>query len=808
MADTSPSLETKNPEASVKDDGSSDANAYLRIIAKSFLSLHLMARDMNVARQNVQKLVKMKGGEYAKGADAMFLKEGEAETKLGVEREKLKPTPAAEPEKPLKKKSLLGNLMGGGIKKIKKNFLRYAKVLFSPSNLLKVLGKLALPLAIITTLWQGITGAWEAYKETGSIWEAFKGGISEIVDFFTFGLIDKDTVKNLMDQVADFFAPVTEAISNFFGKFSDWFAEKFDSIKSFFSIKSKPSEGEFQVEQDELLRQHDEAEKEYQKWKEEQEAQIKEQERELQRFKKAEEQARYQGEDEIVRYRLGLEEKSAATLEKEITAKKEAVAATAVSKEAKAEAVASTREGTMGAYRSRAQTGAPTPAPTAPTKEAAPPKVPTPSGDDKWVMDMIKLHEGVRTKPYKDSLGLWTVGVGHLIGDGKSLPPEWNREFTMQEIDALFAKDYEHHKKQAESTPGYSLANDRGRGALIDLAFNMGGAWYKKFKNASAKLASGDFKGAADDLVDSNWYKQVKGRAVTIVNLIKEGAGGAPTKVAETKPMTAQAPTPTGAAAAGPVKSAAASGGGSLASLVTKQSGVEISGFQAEFEKRLTAMAADFKEKTGKVLLVTSGYRSNEKQKQLFDEALRKNNGDLAATRKQVAEPMPPLGQGKGSFHLTGYAIDVNSKGDAGINALAGPRDKPTGWLESFGLTRPVVGEDWHIQPTGLSPTPDNPNKPGAPIAVAGKDGKPTDVATGKSEQIAGSSPSTGTQVAAASTEVASGQRQQQKPNTPIVMQNTVVNSTTVVKKNETTPPPQQAKSDTATTLANRAATA
>jgi len=37
-------------------------------------------------------------------------------------------------------------------------------------------------------------------------------------------------------------------------------------------------------------------------------------------------------------------------------------------------------------------------------------------------IDLIKRFEGCRYNPYRDSVGLWTVGYGHLIGDGKSLP--------------------------------------------------------------------------------------------------------------------------------------------------------------------------------------------------------------------------------------------------------------------------------------------------------------------------------------------------------------------------------------------------
>jgi hypothetical protein len=198
-------------------------------------------------------------------------------------------------------------------------------------------------------------------------------------------------------------------------------------------------------------------------------------------------------------------------------------------------------------------------------------------------------------------------------------------------------------------------------------------------------------------------------------------------------------------------------------------------------------MAADFKAKTGKSLLVTSGVRSNEKQKELYDKKVAELGGNEAAARKLVAEPMPPLGKGKGSFHLKGFALDINSKGAAGLNALAGPRTAPTGWLESYGLSRPVANEDWHIQPSGSVPTADNPVNPGAPTLVADKSGKPIEVNSGKKETIgpAASPPSTGTQVAAASSDVAAGQRQQAKPSTPVIINASTTNNTKV-QKNET----------------------
>ena len=139
---------------------------------------------------------------------------------------------------------------------------------------------------------------------------------------------------------------------------------------------------------------------------------------------------------------------------------------------------------------------------------------------------MIIAHEGIRYEPYKDSLGLWTVGVGHLIGDGKSLPQEWNRKFSQEEIMQLFEKDYQHHRTAAERIPGFGKFNSMGQGALTDLTFNMGPAWIKKFPNTAKQIEAGNAGGAASGLQDSLWYKQVGRRGPAIVDMVKNGGSG------------------------------------------------------------------------------------------------------------------------------------------------------------------------------------------------------------------------------------------------------------------------------------------
>ena len=59
-------------------------------------------------------------------------------------------------------------------------------------------------------------------------------------------------------------------------------------------------------------------------------------------------------------------------------------------------------------------------------------------------IELIKRFEGCRYNPYRDSVGLWTIGYGHLIGDGKSLPSGYNRVFTQKEIDDFLVNDLVH----------------------------------------------------------------------------------------------------------------------------------------------------------------------------------------------------------------------------------------------------------------------------------------------------------------------------------------------------------------------------
>ena len=87
---------------------------------------------------------------------------------------------------------------------------------------------------------------------------------------------------------------------------------------------------------------------------------------------------------------------------------------------------------------------------------------------------LIKHHEGVRSRPYRCPAHLWTVGVGHLIGNGKLLPKSYNRTFTKDEIDALLVRDLSRFERGISKMLPNVLLRQCEFDCLVSFAFNLG----------------------------------------------------------------------------------------------------------------------------------------------------------------------------------------------------------------------------------------------------------------------------------------------------------------------------------------------
>ena len=126
-------------------------------------------------------------------------------------------------------------------------------------------------------------------------------------------------------------------------------------------------------------------------------------------------------------------------------------------------------------------------------------------------LDLIKRYEGVRRKPYRCPAGLWTVGVGHLIGDGLSLPDSWNRTLEAAEIDALLAKDVARFEQGVARYISAKLTQGQFD-ALVSFSFNLGLGTLQRSK-VRLKFNRGDKEGAIASLLKYNKAggKELKG---------------------------------------------------------------------------------------------------------------------------------------------------------------------------------------------------------------------------------------------------------------------------------------------------------
>lgn len=115
---------------------------------------------------------------------------------------------------------------------------------------------------------------------------------------------------------------------------------------------------------------------------------------------------------------------------------------------------------------------------------------------------VLTEREGVRLTAYKDSVGVWTIGVGHTAAAGPPKPVQ-GMTITHKEADEIFARDL----KQVEQAVEKALKRrplPNHFDAYVSFAFNVGASGMAR--STSVKLYNeGDLDGAARALM--NWLK-------------------------------------------------------------------------------------------------------------------------------------------------------------------------------------------------------------------------------------------------------------------------------------------------------------
>ena len=136
---------------------------------------------------------------------------------------------------------------------------------------------------------------------------------------------------------------------------------------------------------------------------------------------------------------------------------------------------------------------------------------------------IIKEEGGIILKPYKDHLGYWTVGAGHLIRDNEK--DELMQPITYQRGLELFLKDFNVSKKDMETfTEGMNI-DDNAKECVLHMVFQLGLPRLNKFVKFKKCLSENDIEGAMVEMKDSLWYRQTTNRANRIIDKMKKSIG-------------------------------------------------------------------------------------------------------------------------------------------------------------------------------------------------------------------------------------------------------------------------------------------
>lgn len=135
-----------------------------------------------------------------------------------------------------------------------------------------------------------------------------------------------------------------------------------------------------------------------------------------------------------------------------------------------------------------------------------------PSVINKKTEDLIVFYEGERLTSYRDTGGIWTIGVGHTsdekfkVTKGQTITREFSRELLRHDL-----KEAENFVNTLVKVP----LNENQYGALVSFTFNLGGGSLK-ISTLLKKLNAGNYKAIPSEL-----NKWVFDDGVKLAGLIK-----------------------------------------------------------------------------------------------------------------------------------------------------------------------------------------------------------------------------------------------------------------------------------------------
>lgn len=121
---------------------------------------------------------------------------------------------------------------------------------------------------------------------------------------------------------------------------------------------------------------------------------------------------------------------------------------------------------------------------------------------------MLTRDEGLRLKPYRDTVGKLTIGIGRNLDDNG---------LRESEVIFMLKNDINQVIEELKSAlPFFEKLSQVRKDILSNMCFNLGLTRLLKFKKTLAAIEKGDYKEASERMLHSKWASQVKSRAIRL----------------------------------------------------------------------------------------------------------------------------------------------------------------------------------------------------------------------------------------------------------------------------------------------------
>jgi lysozyme len=139
------------------------------------------------------------------------------------------------------------------------------------------------------------------------------------------------------------------------------------------------------------------------------------------------------------------------------------------------------------------------------------------------LQEELENDEGVKYEVYNDHLGYPTFGIGHLIlNSDPEHGSSTGTEVSEDRVKEAFENDVVGVVSDCETLyPDFEELPEEAQRIIANMMFNMGRTRLSKFKGMKRGVDAQDWNIAADEMVDSSWYKQVTNRADRLVDRMR-----------------------------------------------------------------------------------------------------------------------------------------------------------------------------------------------------------------------------------------------------------------------------------------------